>query len=643
MAARSSTIPSTTTLAAGQRASDSEEVLDTQARAALAELALPRGWPNTTLVEHRRDGNHDGIVRTHSPATGEAIECPMVDSNRFLCACRARRTMVIPRRRRSASAAAGLAAIVLVTSCSGAGAPGSPAGANSSSPPRAVPQVQPNPDHVKKLTAVLDNITKNYAQYAESSPGPQDIVDYNIGDLWKKGIDGTGTTIALVEGWDDPQINDVIKKFDQEYGLPDPEIQTIYPSGNGHLPAQCPPGMVALGSYGSCEAWHSELELDVEAAHLIAPYAKILITATPADSEITDDAASQVAPPEMMQALEYIGTNHLADAISISDGTGESTYSYGKAEITAQDPGLLSAAAAGIPVMVATGDCGVVQNLAVASAQCGNTTKTPDTGTWDDSPWVTAVGGSVPNLDTSGRRLGPDPLWDRGKFSEGAGYSAVYPRPAYQDHVGSLTRSVPDITMDAQNGTSEAAPLFAGVLALAAQLNHGSVGPINKVLYDVVGPRGASAGIADVVSGNNSVPAGTGSIPGFIAGTGFDVASGWGTIDASRFVPELVAAIRAQHGSDSEQREAADALARLQHSIALTANGGPTYLLAAGFLPQHPVELQIDGNHIATITANTLGSVSYAVDPAQVKLPRGAHTLTLKSMLLTATANFQSS
>lgn len=495
--------------------------------------------------------------------------------------------------------------------------------------------MQPNPEHVKKLTAVLDNMTKNYAQYADATPGLQDIVGYNIGDLWKKGIDGTGTTIALVEGWDDPQIDGIIKRFDQEYGLPDPVIQTIYPSGNGHLPAQCPAGMVALGSYGSCAAWRGELELDVEAAHLIAPYAKILITATPADSEITDDAASQVAPPEMMQSLEYLSTNHLADAISISDGTGESTYSYGKAEITAQDPGLLAAAAAGIPVMVATGDCGAVQNLAVANAQCGTTTATPDTAVWDDSPWVTAVGGSVPNIDTSGRRVGLDPLWGHGKFSEGAGYSAVYPRPTYQDRVGSLTRSVPDITMDAQHGTSEAAPLFAGVLALAAQLNHGSVGPINQVLYDVVGPRGAAAGIADVVTGNNSVPAAA----GFAAGPGFDVASGWGTIDASRFVPELVAAIRAQNGTLSHQ--AADALTRLQHSISLTGNGGSTYVLAAGFLPQHPVELDIDGHQVATLTANTLGSVSYAVDPVLLKLPRGSHTLTLKSMLLTATSNFQ--
>jgi subtilase family serine protease len=536
-----------------------------------------------------------------------------------------------------------LVAATLVASCSGVDVANSQAGADNLPPPRL------NQDHIRTLTAVLDTMTKDYPRFAESSPGPQDIIDYHIGELWKKGIDGTGTTIALVEGWDDPQINDVIKAFDQQYGLPDPEIQISYPSGNGHLPAQCPLGMVALGSYGSCDSWRGELELDVQAAHLVAPYAKILITVTPADSEITDDTASQVAPPEMMQALEYIGRNHLADAISISDGTGESTYSYGKAEITAQDPGLLAAAAAGIPVVVATGDCGVVQNLASAHSQCGDTTTTPDTAAWDDSPWVTAVGGSVPHLDIRGRRLGPDPVWHRGTLAAGAGYSSVYPRPAYQDRVSSRThstmRSVPDITMDAQPGTSEAAPLFAGVLALAAQVNQGSVGPINTVLYDVLGPRGAHSGIADVVSGNNSTISGTVLVPGFAATTGFDVASGWGTIDASAFVPDLVAAIRAQNGPNSPQRQALDALARLRHGIQLTSTDisprGSTYLMAVGFLPHHPVTLTIDDHEVATITANTLGSVSYVVDPALLKLPRGRHTLTLKSMLLTATTNFE--
>jgi hypothetical protein len=511
-----------------------------------------------------------------------------------------------------------------------------------------VPTVRPDPDHIKTLSAVLRTMHDNYAQFARSTPGPQDVFDYRVGDLWLKGIDGTGTTVALIEGWDDPQINTVIHNFDARYGLPDPDIQTIYPSGP--LPPQCPPGMVALGSYGSCSAWAGELRLDVEAAHLVAPYAKIVISATPADSEITDDNASQVAPPEMMRALEYIGAHHIADAISISDGTGESTYSYGAAEIRAQDPGELAAAAAGIPVMVATGDCGSVQNLAVASSQCGNTTKTPDTAAWDDGPWITAVGGSVPDMDTTtGAKAGPDPLWHSGKFSEGAGYSSVYARPDFQRRVASITgsgmRSVPDITMDAQDGTSEAAPLFAGVMALAAQLNGGSVGPVNPLLYDVLGPRGTHAGILDVVSGNNAVTSGTTTVvPGFTAASGFDVASGWGTIDASTFVPAVVAASRASHGSAA--RQAAAQLARLQHSARLTSTnvpaGGQTYLFAGGFLPQHPVRLVIDGNTVATLTANTLGTVTYAIDPALLSLPAGHHTVALTSMLITEQASFRS-
>ena len=31
-------------------------------------------------------------------------------------------------------------------------------------------------------------------------------------------------------------------------------------------------------------------------------------------------------------------------------------------------------------------------------------------------------------------------------------------------------------------------------------------------------------------------------MPGFTAGKGFDVASGWGTVNAAKFVPSLVAA-----------------------------------------------------------------------------------------------------
>src|SRR5262249_12234522 len=150
---------------------------------------------------------------------------------------------------------------------------------------------------------------------------------------------------------------------------PHTTVQTVFP--DGPLPAQCPPGMVALHNYGSCDAWGGELRLDVEAVHLMAPYAKIVISATPSDSEIAGDTSSQVAMPELVKGLECLSANHLANVASISDGSSETDYSRGAAEIRAQDPGLLTAAAAGIPVAVSTGDCGVTQNLSTATFQCG--------------------------------------------------------------------------------------------------------------------------------------------------------------------------------------------------------------------------------------------------------------------------------
>jgi hypothetical protein len=503
-------------------------------------------------------------------------------------------------------------------------------------------------DQIKVLTAALTTMKRHFARFARATPGPADIFGYNIGALWRQGIDGAGTTIAVMEGWHFPDIAGQVAAFDRQFGLPNPRIRTIYPAGP--LPARCPAGMIRLQSYGSCNAWQNELTLDVIAAHLVAPYANIIISATPADTEVAGDPAENVAMPEIMKGVEFISSHHLANVMSISDGTGETTYPAGPVQITAQDAAELTAAANGVPVLVTTGDCGVVQNLAVANGQCAKTSTTPDTAAWDDSPWVTAVGGSVPNLSPkTGRRRGPDPVWHTGgALAAGAGYSAVFPRPSYQNGVAGITRSpmrsVPDITLDSQDGTSESAPLLAGVLALATQVNKGNVGPINPALYRVLGPRGAQAGIADVVTGNTSVttPDGKTVVRGFTAGKGFDVASGWGTLNAARFVPALAAATAASHQDQAIRAQAKAQLTGLRHGMQLSAGhipaGGTSYLLASDFLPGHPVDLAIDGHTVATLTANTLGDVTYMIDPSQLKLAPGAHTITLAGMLLTQTA-----
>jgi subtilase family serine protease len=543
------------------------------------------------------------------------------------------------------------------------------AGASTSSDPSKSQRIQ-------VLTRALTLMQREYGKLREE-PGPVDVLGYQVGDLWKRGIDGAGTTVAVIEAWNSPMLAGFMANRDKQLGLPNPQIKTIYPTGRHRLPSTCPPAMAKLGGYGSCRSWEGEAALDAFAVHIMAPYAKILIVVAPPDSEITDDAASQVAPPEFMQAVEYLSVHHLANVISISDGTAESSYRYGFEEIRAQDPGELTAAARGIPVLVATGDAGAAQHLAVSpmtgsaplpGARSGSTrtgrprlrpvqdwiTATRATAAWDNSPWVTAVGGSVPDLSATGRRLGPDPVWNMWPTGdpegEGAGFSAVYTRPGYQDSVAAITRSkwrsVPDITMDASGGTSEATPLLAGVLALTTQLNHGkNVGPINNVLYHVLGPAGLRDGIADVVSGNNTVTIhGKVYVHGFTAARGFDVASGWGTIRASAFAPALARATKATHQDASVRAQARTALTRLEHREQLSrssvGSGGSTLLTAQGFLPGHPVSLYIDGRKIVGLHADSHGSVSYVIQPQALGLRPGRHVVDLVSMLITTTNSF---
>jgi subtilase family serine protease len=525
------------------------------------------------------------------------------------------------------------------------------AGSKAASPSPGLSKSQ----RIQVLTRALMLTRREYGELGTERPGPADVLDYQAGELWRLGIDGTGTTVAVIEAWKPaPFLAKFIANRDKPFGLPNPQIKTIYPTGRHRLPASCPPGMAKLGSYGSCHGWETEAALDVLCVHMMAPYAKILIVVAPPDSEIPDDAASQVAPPEFMQAVEFLSVHHLANVISISDDSAETTYSHGPEEIRAQDPGELTAAANGIPVLVATGDCDAAQHLAVApkGGSCNQVTTRRATGAWDDSPWVTAVGGSLPHLSSAGQRLGLDPVWNQHGGGEGAGFSAVYTRPRYQDAVATITRSkwrsVPDITMDATGGTSESAPLLAGILALATQLNHGqNIGPVNNALYHVLGPAGLKDGIADVVSGNNTLTKnGTVLVRGFTATRGFDVASGWGTIRAAAFAPALASATRAAHQDAAVRAQARAALARLEHreqfSTSDVGRGGTTVMIGKGFLPGHPVRLYIDGRKIVTLHADRYGAVNYRIKPPALGLPPGRHVTDLVSMLITTSNVFHS-
>ena len=64
------------------------------------------------------------------------------------------------------------------------------------------------------------------------------------------------------------------------------------------------------------------------------------------------------------------------------------------------------------------------------------------------------------------------------------------------------------------------------------------LGFLNPTLYRLGVNKGAKAGIVDVTIGNNTQS----GVPGFAATSGFDIASGWGTVDPATFVPVLAKA-----------------------------------------------------------------------------------------------------
>jgi subtilase family serine protease len=196
------------------------------------------------------------------------------------------------------------------------------------------------------------------------------------------------------------------------------------------------------------------------------------------------------------------------------------------------------AAAEGQSVFVASGDTGPLTCLHRM------------TDRFASSPLVTAVGGTMPSptLDQSGLATGygSEAVWAEGTAASGGGVSRLR-RPAYQKK--GQHRTVPDVAFPASDvyplgymaqvrccvgGTSAAAPTWAGVAALLNQQLGRRAGPLNPQIYRLgrAQSRGGAAVFHDITVGSNSVTGTT----GFAARPGYDLATGWGTIDGNAFL-----------------------------------------------------------------------------------------------------------
>ena len=399
--------------------------------------------------------------------------------------------------------------------------------------------------------------------------GPDQLqTAYNEQPLFNSGITGKGQTIVIVDSFGSPTIQADLAVFDAQYNLPaPPSFKIIQPAGK--VPTWDPTD--ANGDVG----WAGETTLDVEWAHCMAPGANILLVETPvAETEGT------AGFPQIVQAENYVINHHLGQVISQSFGATEGTFPS-VASIAGLRSAYFNALRNHVTVLAATGDAGATDY----SNAAGTLLYTHRAVDWPSTdPLVTAVGGTQLALLDDGSRTQPDQVWNDSAnyalnnvffgtpgpeaLATGGGKSAVFARPWYQNSVAGVTgsqRGVPDIAMSAacsglvdtyqsfpgqpsgwyyDCGTSEATPLFAGIVALADQSAGHSLGLINPALYTLSAER--APGLVDVTSGNNTVSFiqdnALVTVKGFNAGPGYDLASGVGTVNAALFVPELARA-----------------------------------------------------------------------------------------------------
>ncbi len=424
---------------------------------------------------------------------------------------------------------------------------------------------------------------------------------YNLAPLYAAGHDGRGVTIAIVDSYGSDTIAHDLHVYNQTFNLQPmcgeegvtcapgmPTFSILHVQG---APATNAPPPTSNGTgQENKSAWALEVSLDVETSHAIAPQANILLVATP-----TAETLGVQGFPDMMNAEQYVIDHHLATVISQSFASAEEGFSSFTA-LQSLRFAYISAAQNGVTVLGSSGDGGTA-NIKKTPVHAGGTLIPFPTVEWPASdPLVTGIGGTylctdatnttsrvVDSASPPGACRNNPGVAEVGWVDSGGGFSHVFSRPSYQDTlpagstpIGAM-RGVPDVGLQASSrtgalvyitlppdglggllcapatpcstgwydigGTSLSCPQWAGLVAIADQINGGGLGLLNPGLYKI----GASASryasdFYDVTVGNNTNPTFP-SVPGYDATTGWDPVTGLGTPNAANLVPDLVNAV----------------------------------------------------------------------------------------------------
>ena len=254
-----------------------------------------------------------------------------------------------------------------------------------------------------------------------------------------------GQTIAIVDAYDDPTVENDLGVYDSYFGLP------ACTRANGCLTVVNQSGGSTLPSTVDGN-WALETSLDVQVAHALCQTCKILLVE--AGSSSMSDLGTAV------NTAAGLGATEISNSYGGSEWSGESTYdSY------YNHPG--------VAVVVSSGDTGNVVEYPAAS------------------PYVLSVGGTTLRLG-SGNSYGSESAWS----GTGSGCSAYETARTWQTQVSTWSqtgcgshRATADVAADADpntgaaiydstpynsstgwwqmGGTSLAAPIIASVYALA--------------------------------------------------------------------------------------------------------------------------------------------------------------------------------
>ncbi len=347
---------------------------------------------------------------------------------------------------------------------------------------------------------------------------------------------GAGQTIYVVNAYHNPNVATELATFNQRFGLPNCTGRILAPAAPLPMPAASSTGCELLVAYSDTSGqlaarapaynagWATEIALDVQWSHAIAPLARIVLIEAP-------DAS----------------TNSLLRAVQLANamGPGVLSMSFGTAEgswTTSVDSVF---GASQMTYLAATGDWGAGVLWPSVSSK------------------VLAVGGT--SLSYSGAGSRSEVAWS----GTGGGISAYVPASAYQQSgvpgVGGLSRrTVADVAMNADpstghylavipsggtavqwvsaGGTSLSSPMWAGLVAVAnamrAQSALAPLGSTQPMLYGKVAatPTSYSRAFADITSGSH------GSCATCSARAGFDELTGLGTPNATDLLSALGAA-----------------------------------------------------------------------------------------------------